>query len=50
MATTCDTKLSMKLLIDTKTDKVLFAEADKDCVDFLFHILSFACWNRYQSS
>ncbi|KAL3335546.1 hypothetical protein AABB24_031660 [Solanum stoloniferum] len=40
MATTCDTKLSMKLLIDTKAGKVLFAEADKDCVDFLFHILS----------
>ncbi|KAG5602311.1 hypothetical protein H5410_033681 [Solanum commersonii] len=40
MATTYDTKLSMKLLIDTKAGKVLFAEADKDCVDFLFHILS----------
>ncbi|KAG5602302.1 hypothetical protein H5410_033672, partial [Solanum commersonii] len=34
------TKLSMKLLIDTKAGKVLFAEAEKDCVDFLFHILS----------
>ncbi|KAK6787666.1 hypothetical protein RDI58_016191 [Solanum bulbocastanum] len=34
------TKLSMKLLIYTKAGKVLFAEAEKDCVDFLFHILS----------
>ncbi|KAH6814661.1 hypothetical protein C2S51_023679 [Perilla frutescens var. frutescens] len=34
------TKVSMKLLIDTKTKRVLFAEAGKDCVDFLFHILS----------
>ncbi|XP_055830497.1 uncharacterized protein LOC129899522 [Solanum dulcamara] len=40
MTTTSDTKLSMKLLIDTKAGKVLFAEAEKDCVDFLFHILS----------
>ncbi|XP_019257909.1 PREDICTED: uncharacterized protein LOC109236152 [Nicotiana attenuata] len=35
-----ETKLSMKLLIDTKAGKVLFAEAEKDCVDFLFHILT----------
>ncbi|KAH6774702.1 hypothetical protein C2S51_013106 [Perilla frutescens var. frutescens] len=34
------TKVSMKLLIDTKAKRVLFAEAGKDCVDFLFHILS----------
>ncbi|MCD7471692.1 hypothetical protein HAX54_012307 [Datura stramonium] len=40
MTTTSDTKLSMKLLIDTKAEKVLFAEAEKDCVDFLFHILT----------
>ncbi|KAH6774704.1 hypothetical protein C2S51_013108 [Perilla frutescens var. frutescens] len=34
-------KVSMKLLIDsTKGKRVLFAEAGKDCVDFLFHILS----------
>ncbi|KAH6814662.1 hypothetical protein C2S51_023680 [Perilla frutescens var. frutescens] len=34
-------KVSMKLLIDsTKGKGVLFAEAGKDCVDFLFHILS----------
>ncbi|KAG8372837.1 hypothetical protein BUALT_Bualt12G0108500 [Buddleja alternifolia] len=32
--------LSLKLLIDTKGKRVLFAETDKDCVDFLFHILS----------
>ncbi|XP_057781854.1 uncharacterized protein LOC131000102 [Salvia miltiorrhiza] len=33
--------VSMKLLIDTsKVRRVLFAEAGKDCVDFLFHILS----------
>ncbi|XP_059299894.1 uncharacterized protein LOC132052393 [Lycium ferocissimum] len=38
--TTSDTKLSMKLLIDSEAGKVLFAEAEKDCVDFLFHILS----------
>lgn len=35
------TTVSMKLLIDTtKVRRVLFAEAGKDCVDFLFHILS----------
>ncbi|KAG6415133.1 hypothetical protein SASPL_122535 [Salvia splendens] len=33
-------QVSMKLLIDTKGKRVLFAEAGKDCVDFLFHILS----------
>ncbi|KAJ8560541.1 hypothetical protein K7X08_022401 [Anisodus acutangulus] len=38
--TNSDSKLSLKLLIDTNTNKVLFAEAEKDCVDFLFHILS----------
>ncbi|XP_016445826.2 uncharacterized protein LOC107771011 [Nicotiana tabacum] len=40
MTTSKETKLSMKLLIDTTARKVLFAEAEKDCVDFLFHILS----------
>ncbi|KAH9624351.1 hypothetical protein KSS87_020682, partial [Heliosperma pusillum] len=34
------TKLSLKLLVDSKANKVLFAEAGKDFVDFLFHILS----------
>ncbi|XP_047967521.1 uncharacterized protein LOC125211670 [Salvia hispanica] len=32
--------MSMKLLIDTQGKRVLFAEVGKDCVDFLFHILS----------
>ncbi|GER43632.1 hypothetical protein STAS_20495, partial [Striga asiatica] len=34
------TRLSMKLLMDTQAKRVLFAEAGKDCVDLLFHILS----------
>ncbi|MCD7471693.1 hypothetical protein HAX54_012308, partial [Datura stramonium] len=38
--TDSDSKLTLKLLIDTKARRVLFAEAGKDCVDFLFHILS----------
>ena len=33
-------KLSLKLLVDTRANKVLFAEAGKDFVDLLFHILS----------
>ncbi|PKI74668.1 hypothetical protein CRG98_004995 [Punica granatum] len=33
-------KVSIKLLIDRKNDVVLFAEAGKDFVDFLFHILA----------
>nr|KAJ0223326.1 hypothetical protein LSAT_V11C200093170 [Lactuca sativa] len=33
-------KVSLKLLIDSKTKKVLFAEANKEFVDFLFYILS----------
>lgn len=32
--------LSLKLLIDTHEKRVLFAEAGKDFVDFLFHILT----------
>ncbi|CAK7325618.1 unnamed protein product [Dovyalis caffra] len=35
-----DTKLSLKLLVDKKANKVLFAEAGKDFVDFLFNLLS----------
>ncbi|KAL3521032.1 hypothetical protein ACH5RR_019181 [Cinchona calisaya] len=35
-----ESKVSLKLLIDTKTRRVLFAEADKTTVDFLFDILS----------
>jgi hypothetical protein len=34
-----NTKVSMKLLIDTKNQKVLFAEASKAVVDFLFNLL-----------
>ncbi|KAL7237818.1 hypothetical protein ACSBR2_004009 [Camellia fascicularis] len=33
-------KVSLKLLIDIKANKVLFAEAGKDFVDFLFNLLS----------
>ncbi|OMP02645.1 hypothetical protein COLO4_10926 [Corchorus olitorius] len=33
-------KVSLKLLVDTKGQRVLFAEASKDFVDFLFNILS----------
>ncbi|GFQ05219.1 hypothetical protein PHJA_002666000 [Phtheirospermum japonicum] len=35
-----DSTVSLKLLIDTKGKRVLFAEAGKDFVDFLFRILS----------
>ncbi|KAL6626769.1 hypothetical protein ACP70R_030495 [Stipagrostis hirtigluma subsp. patula] len=38
--TTTTTPLSMKLLIDTKSQSVLFAEAGKDVVDFLFSLLT----------
>ncbi|KAH7839460.1 hypothetical protein Vadar_004448 [Vaccinium darrowii] len=34
-----EAKVSLKLLIDTKAKRVLFAEAGKDFVDFLFNIL-----------
>nr|CAD1839781.1 unnamed protein product [Ananas comosus var. bracteatus] len=37
---TSTTKLSVKLLVDTKANKVLFAEAGKDVVDFLFSLLA----------
>ncbi|KAK2459081.1 hypothetical protein QL285_006157 [Trifolium repens] len=33
------TKVSLKLLIDTKNEKVLFAEASKSVIDFLFNLL-----------
>nr|GLL27911.1 uncharacterized protein LOC109147847 [Ipomoea trifida] len=32
--------VSLKLLIEKKTQKVIFAEADKAFVDFLFHLMS----------
>ncbi|XP_030932869.1 uncharacterized protein LOC115958579 [Quercus lobata] len=35
-----ETNVSLRLLIDTKSQKVLFAEADKNFIDFLFHILA----------
>ncbi|KAL2507487.1 uncharacterized protein Fot_31134 [Forsythia ovata] len=35
-----ESKVSLKLLIDTKSKSVLFAEAGKDFVDFIFHILA----------
>ncbi|KAB1217972.1 hypothetical protein CJ030_MR3G014618 [Morella rubra] len=34
------TQMSLKLLIDTRVNRVLFAEAGKDFVDFLFTLLS----------
>ncbi|KAL6848161.1 hypothetical protein ACP4OV_022289 [Aristida adscensionis] len=38
--TATTTTLSMKLLVDTQTQRVLFAEAGKDVVDFLFSLLA----------
>ncbi|GMI80639.1 hypothetical protein like AT3G09110 [Hibiscus trionum] len=38
--TTTGTAVSLKLLIDTKGQRVLYAEAGKDFVDFLFNILT----------
>ncbi|GMI87144.1 hypothetical protein HRI_002383700 [Hibiscus trionum] len=37
MAATC---VSLKLVIDPKSNRLLFAEAGKEFVDFLFHIMS----------
>jgi hypothetical protein len=34
------TKVSLKLFIDKKSHRVIFAEADKEFVDFLFSIFS----------
>ncbi|KAF7052044.1 hypothetical protein CFC21_060203 [Triticum aestivum] len=39
-STAATTTLSMKLLVDTKGRRVLFAEAGKDVVDFLFSLLA----------
>ncbi|TVU21806.1 hypothetical protein EJB05_31469, partial [Eragrostis curvula] len=39
-STTTSTTLSMKLVISRKTQRVLFAEASKDVVDFLFSFLA----------
>ncbi|CAL5426695.1 unnamed protein product [Camellia sinensis] len=38
--TTTNPKISLKLLIDTNSNKVLFAEAGKDFVDLLFGLLA----------
>ncbi|KAL6128292.1 hypothetical protein ACLB2K_071647 [Fragaria x ananassa] len=40
MATSSSSTVGLKLLIVTKQEKVLFAEAGKDFVDFLFTLLS----------
>ncbi|KAG2730144.1 hypothetical protein I3843_01G273600 [Carya illinoinensis] len=34
------TKVGLKLIIDKKKQRLIFAEADKKCVDFLFSILT----------
>ncbi|XP_057426598.1 uncharacterized protein LOC130720032 [Lotus japonicus] len=39
LASSSTDKLTMKLLIDTKDQKVLFAEASKPVIDFLFNLL-----------
>ncbi|KAK9913415.1 hypothetical protein M0R45_037233 [Rubus argutus] len=41
MATRDSKTISVKLLVDKRSQKVLFAEAGKDFVDFLFALLSF---------
>ncbi|CAN0897996.1 hypothetical protein LINGRAHAP2_LOCUS19449 [Linum grandiflorum] len=40
MATSTTTKITLKLVINKKAKKVLFAEAGKDFIDFLFTLLS----------
>jgi hypothetical protein len=40
MSTSSSSSLKMKLLVDTKTNRVLFAEVNKDVVDFLFSLLA----------
>ncbi|KAF7131652.1 hypothetical protein RHSIM_Rhsim09G0162300 [Rhododendron simsii] len=39
MATNSKAKVTLKLLIDTKSQKVIFAEAGTDFVDFLFNLV-----------
>ncbi|KAI9193927.1 hypothetical protein LWI28_001432 [Acer negundo] len=39
MATTTTGEITLKLLIDSNTDKVVFAEAKKDFLDYLFGLL-----------
>ncbi|WJX21675.1 hypothetical protein P8452_11074 [Trifolium repens] len=38
-SSTTTNKVTLKLLIDTKNEKVLFAEASKAVIDFLFNLL-----------
>ncbi|KAE8670746.1 Detected protein of unknown function [Hibiscus syriacus] len=40
MASTSPATVSLKLMIDPKSNRLLFAEAGKDFVDFLFYIMS----------
>ena len=35
-----DSKVSLKLLIDTSRQKVMFSEGEKEFVDFLFYLLT----------
>ncbi|CAL8125205.1 unnamed protein product [Prunus armeniaca] len=47
MAATSDVCVSLNLLIDTKSHKILFAEVSKEVADFFFPLLAvFACWHR----
>jgi len=39
MASSSSSSLTLRLLIDSKREKVLFAEASKDVVDFLLSLL-----------
>lgn len=39
MASSPTSRFSLRLLIDTKTEKVIFAEASKPVVDFIFYML-----------
>ncbi|CAI9787177.1 unnamed protein product [Fraxinus pennsylvanica] len=40
MSSMAESEVHLKLLIDTKNKRVLFAEVGKDFVDFIFHILA----------
>ena len=40
MATKATPKMNLKLLINKKVDKVVFAEAENDFIDFLFNLLT----------
>lgn len=43
------TTVNLKLMIDKKRKKVLFAEAGKDFVDFSLHSSVFARWHCHQA-